>query len=137
MNEMKGKVELSNDAPVLTNTCKYNGGILGLGSNVEFYWEKPEGYSLDNIVVEASTSGLGSEREVLDGFNLSANTRLGSDGTYTTTIPTNMLGGLLGLGSEIEIAIYVQDDNGNKSDSVSIATNAGLLSGIGGTCRNL
>lgn len=125
------------DAPVLTAECKFNEGVLGLGSDVEFYWEKPEGYSLDNIVVETSTSGLGSERAVLDGFNLSANTTLGSNGTYTTEIPTNMLGGSLGLGSEIEIAIYVQDNNGNKSDSVSIATNAGLIAGLGGTCRNM
>lgn len=124
-------------SPVLTQQCKYQPGILGLGARVVIYWRLPAGYQLNNIVAEASTSGLGSVLAPLTGFNLQANTTSTGNGTYTTEVPTNLLGGLLGLGSELEIAFVVKDASGWQSKPASVASNAGLLGGIGGNCRNL
>lgn len=124
-------------APTLTEECRYRPGLLGIGARVEIYWQLPEQYSLDDVVVEASTSGLGSALAPLTGFDLGSNTEQNADGSYTTEVRTNLLGGLLGLGSELEIAFAVQDDSGWHSEHASVATNAGLVAGLGGDCRNL
>ncbi|RBP68118.1 hypothetical protein DFO66_101345 [Brevibacterium sanguinis] len=124
-------------APALTRSCEFLPGVLGLGARVRIYWQLPAGYQLDDVTVEASTSGLGSVLAPLTGFSLSANTTSTGNNTYSTDVPTNLLGGLLGLGSELEIAFSVDHDSGWRSDHASVATNAGLLAGIGGNCRNL
>lgn len=124
-------------APTLTQACQFRPGLLGLGARVLIFWSIPEGYTLDDIEVQASTSGLGSVLAPLTGFSLSANSQETADG-YQTEVPANLLGGLLGLGSELEIAIRVSDPNSDwTSESVSVASNAGLLAGLGGNCRNL
>lgn len=122
-------------APQLTAECRYRPGVLGLGARVEIYWAAPSGYTVDDAEIHASTSGLGSILAPLTGFSLTSNTSGGPD-NYTTEVPTSLLGGLLGLGSELEVAILI-NDGGWTSESVSIATNAGLIGGIGGSCRNL
>lgn len=125
-------------APTLTRACEFRPGVLGLGARVRIYWALPQGYSLQNVEVEASTRGLGSVLAPLTGFSLSGNTQSQSDGTYRTDVPTNLLGGLLGLGSELEIAFVVKDPaSGWSSQAASVASNAGLIGGLGGNCRNL
>lgn len=126
-------------APTLTEDCEFRPGLLGLGARVRIYWELPEGYSLDDIEVQASTSGLGSVLAPLTGFSLTGNTDQLDDGTYETDVPTNLLGGLLGLGSELEIAMVLAPDGvgGWTSEPAAVASNAGLIGGIGGNCRNL
>lgn len=126
-------------APTLTQQCEFRPGVLGLGARVRIYWELPEGYTLDDVEVQASTSGLGSVLAPLTGFSLEGNTQQQGDGSYRTNVPANLLGGLLGLGSELEIAIILAPDGvgGWESEPASVASNAGLLGGIGGNCRNL
>ena len=126
-------------APTLTRSCEFRPGVLGLGARVRVYWALPGGYSLDDVDVRASTRGLGSVLAPLTGFNLRSSTVRQSDGTYRTEIPTNLLGGLLGLGSELELAFVVApaDAGGWESEPASVASNAGLIGGIGGSCRNL
>lgn len=124
-------------APVLTKTCEFKPGLLGVGARVRVHWRLPTGYQLDDIVVEASTRGLGSVLAPLTGFNLQSNTSTNGDGTYTTDVPTNLLGGLLGLGTELEIAFVAEHESGWQSGSASVASNAGLIGGLGGNCRNL
>ncbi|MFC7464346.1 hypothetical protein [Brachybacterium sp. GCM10030252] len=125
-------------APRLTAPCEFRPGVLGLGARVRIFWSLPAGYTLADIEVRASTSGLGSVLAPLTGFNVTGNTVQQSDGTYRTDVPTNLLGGLLGLGSELEIALVVRDaPSGWVSTRAAVASNAGLLAGIGGTCRNL
>ena len=125
--------------PTLTRDCQFRPGLLGLGARVRVFWEVPEGYGLDEIEVQASTSGLGSVLAPLTGFSLSGNTQRQSDGTYRTDVPANLLGGLLGLGSELEIAFVLapEGEGGWESEAASVASNAGLLVGLGGNCRNL
>lgn len=124
-------------APTLTRSCQFR-SVLGLGAHVRIYWALPQGYTLQNIEVRASTSGLGSILAPLTGFSLSGNTQRQSDGTYRTDVPTNLLGGLLGLGTELEIAFVVKDPaSGWVSKPASVASNAGLIGGLGGNCRNL
>jgi hypothetical protein len=121
----------------LTNPCRYFSGVLGLGARVEIFWAAPAGYDLSNAQVWASTSGLGSVLAPLTGYNVNGNTRSVSPaGHYVTTVPANLLGGLLGLGSELELSIVI-GDHGWTSRPASTATNAGLLAGLGGNCRNL
>jgi len=126
-------------APTLTQECQFRPGLLGIGARVRIYWALPEGYSLEDVEVHASTSGLGSVLAPLTGFSLSGNTEQLPDGTYETDVPTNLLGGLLGLGSELEIAILLapEEPDGWTSEPASVASNAGLIGGIGGNCRNL
>lgn len=124
-------------APTLTKTCKYKPGVLGLGAKVEIYWKLPAGYQLSDVVVEASTRGLGSVLAPITGFSLTGNTTSTGGGTYTTVVPANLLGGLLGLGSELEIAFFAKHASGWRSQPAAVASNAGLLAGLGGTCRNL
>lgn len=121
----------------LARTCSFKPGILGVGARVEVYWRLPAGYQVSDVQVEASTKGLGSVLAPITGFSTANNTERGSDGVYTTTVRSNLLGGLLGLGSELELAFFVKDASGWTSQTRSVATNAGLLAGIGGTCRNL
>jgi len=122
--------------PVLTQPCQFRPGVVGLGARVRIFWALPEGYQLGDIEVRASTSGLGSILAPLTGFSLSGNTTRQSDGSYRTDVPVNLLGGLLGLGAELEIALVVKDAPW-ESVSASVASNAGLLAGLGGNCRNL
>lgn len=124
-------------AASLTRTCSYYPGILGIDAQVRVYFAVPEGYTLEDVRVEVSTAGLGSARASLTGFDVVENAVELSDGSYRLDVPTNLLGGLLGLGSELEIALYVEDGDGVQSERVSVASNAGLLAGIGGSCRNL
>lgn len=126
-------------SPTLTRNCTYYGGVLGIGAAVRIYWALPEGYDLGDVEIQASTSGLGSVLAPLTGFSVSGNTQRLADGTYRTDVPTNLLGGLLGLGSELEIAIVLAPEaaGGWTSAPASVASNAGLLVGIGGNCRNL
>lgn len=126
-------------APTLTRSCEYRSGLLGLGARVRIYWALPAGYDLADVEVRASTSGLGSVLAPLTGFSLSGSTVQLADGTYRTDVPTNLLGGLLGLGSELEIAMLLAPDGvgGWTSEPASVASNAGLIGGIGGNCRNL
>jgi hypothetical protein len=57
---------------------------------------------------------------------------------YRTDVPTNLLGGLLGLGTELEIAFSIHDtESGWESEPAAVASNAGLIAGLGGSCRNL
>jgi predicted ribosomally synthesized peptide with SipW-like signal peptide len=116
-------------APTLTRACTYYPGLLGIGAQVRIYWALPEGYTLDDIEVSASTSGLGSVLAPLTGFSLRGNTTRQADGSYRTD-------GLLGLGSELEIALTVTTEHW-QSGRAAVASNAGLLAGIGGNCRNL
>jgi predicted ribosomally synthesized peptide with SipW-like signal peptide len=126
-------------APTLTRACAYYPGVLGVGSQVRIYWALPAGYTLNDIQVRASTSGLGSVLAPLTGFSVSGNTQVQGDGTYRTDVPTNLLGGLLGLGTELEIALVLapQGVGGWQSRPASVASNAGLIAGLGGNCRNL
>lgn len=120
----------------LTAACRYV-SVLGLGGRVEIYWVPPTGYDLSKAQVWASTSGLGSVLAPLTGYNLSQNTRFDSAaGHYVTTVPTNLLGGLLGLGTELEVSIVI-NEHGWTSKPASTATNAGFIAGLGGTCRNI
>lgn len=124
-------------APTLTRDCEFDPVFLGIGARVRIFWDLPEGYTLDDVEVSASTSGLGSVLAPLTGFSLSSNTDTVSNG-YETEVPTNLLGGLLGLGSELEIAIRIQDPQSDwTSETASVASNAGLIGGLGGNCRNL
>lgn len=122
--------------PVLTRQCEYIPGVLGLGARVRIFWALPEGYELADVEVRASTSGLGSVLAPLTGFSLRGNTTTLPDDSYRTDVPVNLLGGLLGLGSELEVALVIEDGSW-ESTSASIASNAGLIAGLGGTCRNL
>ena len=126
-------------APTLTQQCTFNPGVLGIGAEVQIFWALPAGYTLDDVTVEASTSGLGSALAPLTGFTVEGNTEQRGDGTYRTDVPTNLLGGLLGLGTELELAIVLAPDGagGWESEPASVASNAGLIGGLGGNCRNL
>lgn len=73
----------------------------------------------------------------LTGFSVQSNTTSLGGGAYRTDVPTNLLGGLLGLGSEVEITFSVEHESGWRSEPAAVATNAGLLAGLGGSCRNL
>lgn len=123
-------------APVLTAKCQYRYPLLGYG-RVEIFWRLPAGYQLSDVVVETSTNGLGSVLAPLTGFNLASNTIPNGDGTYTTEVRTNLLGGLLGLGTKVEIGLYVEQVSGWRSTSALVESSAGLLAGVGGSCRNL
>ncbi|WP_159827538.1 hypothetical protein [Arthrobacter sp. 9AX] len=123
-------------APTLNGQCRYDANILGLGAYVRILWKPPAGYDITSAELLASTSGLGSLLAPLTGFSLTAKTT-GSPATgYVTDVPVNLLGGLLGLGSELELAIVTKHD-GWTSRSAAVATNAGLIVGLGANCRNL
>lgn len=47
-------------APTLTRPCQFRPGLLGFGARVRIFWALPEDYTLDDVEVQASTSGLGS-----------------------------------------------------------------------------
>ncbi len=125
-------------APTLNGQCTYNPGVLGLGAYVRILWKAPAGYSLANAELQVSTSGLGSALAPLTGYNLAANTTGNAASGYSTEVQANLLGGLLGLGTELQIAITVKDPvSGWTSKAASVASNAGLVAGLGGSCRNL
>jgi hypothetical protein len=123
-------------APVLTDNCRYRYPLLGYG-RVEIYWRLPAGYQLSDVVVETSTNGLGSLLSPLTNYDLSRNTTSNGDGTYTTEVRTNLLGGLLGGGTKINIGLYVEHGSGWRSNSALVESSAGLVAGIGGSCDNL
>lgn len=121
----------------LTHRCAYDPGVLGLGAHVKMYWAPPQGYEPNDAVMLASQSGLGSVLAPLTGFDMSARTLYEArNNRYVTSVPTRLLGGLLGLGTELELSIVMQR-RGWTSEGVSVATNAGLVAGIGASCRNL
>ncbi|MDR6640398.1 hypothetical protein [Paenarthrobacter nitroguajacolicus] len=125
-------------APTLNGTCTYNPGIAGIGAYVRIFWKPPSGYTLANSEMQASTSGLGSLLAPLTGFSITSNTTGSAAAGYVTDVPVNLLGGLLGLGTELQLAIVVRDPvNLWVSKPASVATNAGLIAGLGGSCRNL
>lgn len=123
-------------APTLNGACTYDPGFLGLGAYVRVLWKPPAGYALADAEMQASTSGLGSVLAPLTGYSLTANTTGSAAAGYVTDVPVNLLGGLLGLGTELQLAI-VMKRYGWTSKSASVATNAGLVAGLGGSCRNL
>ncbi|KNC19818.1 hypothetical protein AC792_04005 [Arthrobacter sp. RIT-PI-e] len=125
-------------APRLTAPCRFLPGVLTvIGPRIEIYWAPPPTYGDDKAQVWASTAGLGTALAPLTGFNLRQNTAFDARaGHYVTTVPTNLLGGLLGLGTEIELSIVIAE-HGWTSTPASTATNAGLVLGLGATCRNL
>lgn len=122
-------------APTLTKECEAKNGVLGLGAKVIIQWKAADGYTIDNTELVASTSGKGSALAAINGYNFSNSTTF-SDGVYTTTIPTNVLGDRIGLADEIEIALRTVDGE-KTSDSVSVGTNAGLVAGVPFSCHNL
>ena len=121
-------------APALTKRCEFKPGLLGVGARVLIHWSAPEGYALGDVVIEGATTGLGAILSPITGFNLYSSTQENPDGTYTTTIPANLLGGLLGFGTELNIALSVEHDSGWHSERVSVIANAGLVAGVGGRC---
>lgn len=123
-------------APTLNGPCSYNPGLAGLGAYVRILWKAPAGYSLADAEMQASTSGLGSVLAPLTGFSLTSETTGTPAAGYVTDVPVNLLGGLLGLGTELQLGI-VMKRHGWTSKAASVATNAGLVAGLGGTCRNL
>ncbi|SDX57574.1 hypothetical protein SAMN04487917_11416 [Arthrobacter sp. yr096] len=124
--------------PTLNGACTYNPGIIGLGAYVRIFWKPPAGYTLANSEMQASTSGLGSLLAPLTGFSITSNTTGSAAAGYVTDVPVNLLGGLLGLGTELQLAIVIKDPvNLWISKPASVATNAGLIAGLGGNCRNL
>lgn len=123
-------------APTLNGQCSYDPNLLGLGAYVRILWKTPEGYSVADAELQASTSGLGSALAPLTGFSLTAETTGTAAGGYVTDVPVNLLGGLLGLGTELQLSI-VMKRFGWRSKAASVATNAGLVAGLGGSCRNL
>ncbi|MFJ4171716.1 hypothetical protein ACIPY3_19605 [Paenarthrobacter sp. NPDC089714] len=125
-------------APTLNGQCTYNPGPLGLNAYVRIFWLPPAGYTLAQAEMQASTSGLGSALAPLTGYNLTTNTTGNATTGYITDVQTNLLGGLLGLGTELQLAIVIKDPaTGWTSKSASVASNAGLIGGLGGNCRNL
>ncbi|MFJ3958199.1 SipW-dependent-type signal peptide-containing protein [Arthrobacter sp. NPDC090010] len=119
----------------LSKPCVYNPGVLGLGAKITIYWRAPAGYALANSVMYASQSGLGSVLAPLTGFSMTTSTTV-SGADYVTDVPVNLLGGLLGLGAELELAIVMK--NGTwTSVPVKVKANPGLVGGLGGSCTNI
>ncbi|GAA4920199.1 hypothetical protein [Nesterenkonia rhizosphaerae] len=120
-------------APALVS-CRYLPGLLGLGARVELTWSLPQGYTLSEAQVHASTSGVGSVLAPLTGFSMTQNTVI-SSGNYVTTVPVNLLGGLLGLGSELELSVVVSRHGWTTQNPRIARANPGLVGGLGGSCR--
>jgi len=118
--------------PTLNGDCTYNLGPLGLYSYVSIYWFPPNGYDLVDAEMQASTSGLGSVLAPLTGFNMSTNTTGSPTAGYITNVRTNLLGGLLGLGTELQLSIVMKRYEWT-SNPASVISNAGLT----GKCRNV
>lgn len=124
--------------PVLTAECQFRPGLLGAGARVRIFWELPDGYELDDVDAGYSASGLGSILDPVTGFSERSNTTATGDGTYTTDVPSNLLGGLLGLGYEVTIVFAIEDEeSGWVSKPAAVAANAGVIGGISGSCTNL
>ncbi len=118
-------------APRLTAPCRY---VLG---RTEIYWNPPPGYSADQVDVRGATRGLGSVLAPLTGFDLIQTTSFDSRaGHYVTSVPTNLLGDLLGLGAELHVSMVVTAF-GWESRPASTVTNLGLAAGLGASCANL
>jgi hypothetical protein len=123
-------------APTLNGQCSYIPNILGLGAYVRTLWQAPPGYSLADAELQASTNGSGSVLVPLTGSSFTSTTTGSAAGGYVTDVPVNLLGGLLGLGSELQLTIVVKG-YGWAPEGASVATNAGLVAGLGTSCRNL
>lgn len=119
----------------LTRACVYNAGVLGLGAKIIIYWKPPAGFTFSNATMYASQSGLGSVLAPLTGFSMTTSTT-GNTTEYTTEVPVNLLGGLLGLGAELELAIVINSGTW-KSVPVKVRANPGLVGGLGGSCTNI
>lgn len=122
-------------APTLTEECEFRPGVAGLAARVRVHWQLPPGYTLEQATLLRETDGIGSILEPVLGFGLSERTQENSDGTYTTTIPAGVLGGLLGLGSRLQFGIMVEDASGWTSEAAVIEARSTLL-GIG-FCNHL
>lgn len=103
---------------------------------LRIHWHAPQGYSLADAELQASSRGLGSVLAPLTGFSFTSTTTGSAATGYVTDVPVNLLGGLLGLGSELQLTIVVKR-YGWTSNGASVATNAGLVAGLGSSCRNL
>lgn len=122
--------------PQLTARCQYLPGLLGVGAQVKIHWALPAGYDLTDIVFQKSSNGLGSLLEPITGFSGVSGTTKNTDGTYTTTVPVGLLGGLLGLGSGMNLGITVKDDSGWTSQPAIVMARSGVLAGLGSGCWN-
>lgn len=123
-------------APQLTAQCQYRPGVLGLGAEVRIHWALPAGYELTDIVFQKSSNGLGSLLEPITGFSGVSGTTRNTDGTYTTTVPVGLLGGLLGLGSGMNLGVTVKDDSGWTSQPALVMARSGAIAGLGSGCWN-
>lgn len=121
--------------PTATRACEYR-SILGLGGRVYLYWTPPAGYEVSDMVIKASSNGLGTLLAPITGFSLSGNTTVVSGRNYKTTMSANLLGGLLGLNTALEVAIVTKDGTW-ESVPLSFETNAGVALGLGQYCKNL
>lgn len=119
----------------LTKACAYNAGVAGLGAKVIIYWKLPSGFTLSQSTMYASQSGLGSALAPLTGFSMTASTT-GNGAELTTEVPVNLLGGLLGLGTDLELAIVINSGTW-PSVPVKVRANPGLVGGLGGSCTNI
>lgn len=126
-----GRISEDSNKINLTQACEFRPGVLGLGAKVRIYWNLENGYSIEDVSVLVSSQGVGSEFVSLNGFDLIANTQILSDGSFRTDIPSNILAGYIGLGSLLEIGLEIE------GQIVSVVSNAGLIGGIGGSCRNV
>lgn len=117
-------------APTATRECTYASGKAHL------FWKLPSGYRLADMRIIASTYGLGSVLAPITGFSLAANTTLRADSTYETTMSSNLLGGLLGLGDALEVAIVTRHGTW-ESAPLRFETSPGLVLGLGSYCDNL
>lgn len=125
--------------PTLTQECEFVfAGLLGTRSHVDIYWSIPEEYGLEDVELEARASGIGAVLAPITGFDLDSSTTSLGGGTYRTQIVANLLTGLLGLGDELEVAIYLEPQGAGTwtSEPAMVVSNAGLLS-LNSYCRNL
>lgn len=127
-------------APALSRPCEFRAGALGLGASVRVYWKLPGSYVLGDAAVLAGSSGVGSVLQPITGFAIdSGNTVLVSGREYRTDVPASLLGGLLGFNTELRVAILLKPAQAAPwtSEPALVRANAGLVAGIGGSCRNL
>lgn len=125
--------------PSLTQPCEFVfAGLLGTRSHVDIYWSIPEEYGLEDVELEARARGVGAVLAPITGFNLNSSTTHLGGGAYRTQIPANLLTGLLGLGDELEVAIYLDPEGAGTwtSEPAMVVSNAGLLN-LNSYCRNL
>lgn len=132
-----GQEIVSVPAASLTDNCVFNGGVMGIGAKISIFYSIPEGYSVDDIKVITSVQQNNDDMKDLEGFSLTDNTTNVSENNYKTDIKTNVLGGLLGLGSSMKVGLVVSNSDGVRSEPILVEANPGMVSGIGGYCNNV